>query len=160
MTMVMMPTGKLGKTYTIKDLSQKFSVTARTLRHYEDQGLLSPTRIGQSRVYSQSDMEKVAWILRGKRVGFSLSEIAEMLQLYTLSHDMKQHAALTAAKCYERIIDLEAQRDDINATIDELHEFCSLLDHLTTDEKTGQAIDSRTGNPPEIKQKLFATFNT
>ncbi len=73
-----------GKSYTITDLCEEFSVTPRALRFYEDEGLISPRRQGLSRVYGWRDRARLAWILRGKRVGFSLAEIREMIDLYDL----------------------------------------------------------------------------
>jgi DNA-binding transcriptional MerR regulator len=71
--------------FTISDLSSEFDVTARALRFYEDQGLISPERMGLARIYSKRDRARLAWILRAKRVGFSLAEIREMIDLYDLN---------------------------------------------------------------------------
>ncbi|MFX5701288.1 MerR family DNA-binding transcriptional regulator, partial [Acinetobacter baumannii] len=70
--------------FSISDLSAEFGVTARALRFYEDEGLIAPERRGTSRIYSQRDRARLAWILRGKRVGFSLGEIREMIDLYDI----------------------------------------------------------------------------
>src|SRR4028118_425109 len=70
------------QTYSITDLCEEFGVTARALRFYEDEGLISPQRQGLSRIYSWRDRARLAWILRGKRVGFSLADIREMIALY------------------------------------------------------------------------------
>ncbi len=70
------------RTYTITQLCEEFGVTARALRFYEDEGLIAPQRNGLARVYSWRDRARLAWILRGKRVGFSLSDIGEMIDLY------------------------------------------------------------------------------
>lgn len=131
--------------YTIKDLTREFDVTSRTLRHYEDQGLLCPTRDGQTRIYSAADRTRLAWILRGRNVGFSLGEIAEMLDLYNLDDGRSKQRMVTIDKCRERIRALEAQRNDIDATIQELSGFCSLLEDLTTCKKTGKWISRSTG---------------
>lgn len=72
------------KTYTISELAREFQVTPRALRFYEDKGLLSPTRDGLNRVYSTRDRARLKLILQGKSVGFSLSDIREILDLYTL----------------------------------------------------------------------------
>jgi DNA-binding transcriptional MerR regulator len=76
--------------FTIADLSSEFDVTARALRFYEDQGLISPVRQGLSRIYSKRDRARLAWILRAKRVGFSLSEIRDMIDLYDLNDGNSQ----------------------------------------------------------------------
>jgi len=70
--------------FTISDLTEEFGVTARALRFYEDEGLIAPARVGLSRVYSKRDRARLAWILRAKNVGFSLTEIKEMIDLYDL----------------------------------------------------------------------------
>jgi DNA-binding transcriptional MerR regulator len=73
--------------YSITDLAGEFGVTARALRFYEDEGLIAPQRIGLARVYSKRDRARLAWILRGKRVGFSLADIREMIDLYDFGDD-------------------------------------------------------------------------
>ncbi len=70
------------ESYGIADLAQEFDVTTRTIRYYEDQCMLSPRRRGQTRVYSPRDRTRLRLILRGKRLVFSLSEVAEIIQLY------------------------------------------------------------------------------
>jgi DNA-binding transcriptional MerR regulator len=120
-------------TYSITDLAGEFGVTARTIRFYEDQNLIAPARQGQNRVYSKRDHARLAWILRGKRVGFSLAEIREMLDLYDVDDNRKTQRAVTLAKCRERIAALARQRDDIDATIAELQGFCQTLENLVLD---------------------------
>ncbi len=134
-------------TYTIKELACDFGVTPRTLRHYEEQGLISPERQGQNRIYHQDDRVRLAWILRGKRVGFSLSEIGEMLDLYNLDDGRETQRAVTVSRCRDRIKALEAQRDDINATIDELQEFCELISNLVRDKENDTWLRRDTGTP-------------
>ncbi|GHF16784.1 hypothetical protein GCM10017044_08910 [Kordiimonas sediminis] len=138
-------------TYSIKDLATEFNVTARTLRHYEEQGLLAPARSGQTRVYSQADRIRLAWILRGRRVGFSLNEISEMLALYSLGDGRATQRQVTLEKCRQRIDDLKAQRDDINSTIADLEEFCDTIEILVPCQKTGKLVSPETGKPPVIK---------
>lgn len=134
-------------TYSIKELACEFGVTPRTLRHYEDQGLLTPERQGQNRIYHANDRVRLAWILRGKRVGFSLQEIGEMLDLYDIGDGRETQRSVTVEKCRSRIRALEEQRDDINATIDELQEFCELIANLVRDNKSDQWIRRDTGEP-------------
>lgn len=131
--------------FTIKDLTREFDVTSRTLRHYEEQNLLTPSREGQNRVYSAADRTRLAWILRGRNVGFSLSEIAEMLALYDVGDGRTTQRLVTIDKCRARINALEAQRADIDATITELSGFCDLLEDLTPCSETGRLISRSTG---------------
>jgi len=115
-------------TYSISDLSAEFGVTARALRFYEDEGLIAPERRGTQRIYSHRDRARLAWILRGKRVGFSLAEIREMIDLYDIGDGRRVQREVTVARCRERVSLLTRQRADIDAAIDELNAFIALID--------------------------------
>ena len=114
--------------FSITDLSTEFGVTARALRFYEDEGLISPSRRGLSRIYSKRDRARLAWILRGKRVGFSLGEIRELLDLYDIGDGRRAQRSATIARRRDRIAMLAAQKHDIDAAIAELSQFIALLE--------------------------------
>lgn len=114
--------------YSISDLSAEFAVTPRALRFYEDEGLIAPERRGTARLYNQRDRARLAWILRGKRVGFSLTEIRELLDLYDLGDGRRAQRAQTLERCRTKIAALERQKIDIDAAIAELHEFAAVLE--------------------------------
>jgi DNA-binding transcriptional MerR regulator len=108
----------------------------RTLRFYEDKDLLHPARQGQSRIYSYRDRARLQLILRGRRLGFSLVEIKEMLDLYTLGDGGVEQLRMTQRKARERIAALERQRTDIDAALEELREGSRMIENLLAQKGT------------------------
>ena len=113
--------------FSIGEMCDAYGVTARALRFYEDEGLIAPERRGTQRLYSERDRARVAWVLRGKRTGFSLAEIRELLDLYDLGDQRRTQKLMALEKCREKIVTLERQRSDIDATITELKQFIDLV---------------------------------
>jgi DNA-binding transcriptional MerR regulator len=116
------------RTYTIRQLCLEFKCTPRALRFYEDKGLLTPARDGMNRVYSYKDRARLKLILQGKRVGLSLAEIGEILDLYDLGDGGAAQMAKSLRKFKERIVALETQREDIDRAINELKTGCNNLE--------------------------------
>jgi len=106
--------------YSIGDLSREFGVTTRTIRFYEDQGLLSPTRDGQNRIYEAGDRVRLKLVLRGKRLGFSLKEIKKLIELYDAPEGQGAQLRSFVGKIRARRSELLAQKDDIEHVLDEL----------------------------------------
>ena len=109
-------------TFSIRDLAREFDVTTRTIRFYEDEGLISPARRGQTRLFSARDRIRLKLILRGKRLGFSLSEIREIIDLYDAAPGEYGQLRFFLGKIAERRAMLDQQRADIADTLDELAE--------------------------------------
>lgn len=107
-------------TYTITELSREFNVTPRAIRFYEDQGLLSPARQGRRRIYSRRDRVRLKLILRGKRLGFQLSETLALFELYDSDHGERGQMQYFLEKIHARREILEQQRRDIEAVLGEL----------------------------------------
>jgi len=105
---------------TIREMCDTFDVTPRTLRFYEAKELLFPERQGQKRLFTKRDRARLKLIIRGKRFGFSLEEIRQLLDLYHMGDQQQTQLARTYDIARDRLADLEARRDEMNQAIDDL----------------------------------------
>lgn len=110
------------QTWTIAELAREYNVTPRAIRFYEDEGLLFPTRMGMARIYSQGDRWRLGWILRGKRLGFALAEIKELMDLYHADRSGVQQLRAIVRKSREHVSELEAKLRDLRQQITEFRE--------------------------------------
>jgi DNA-binding transcriptional MerR regulator len=108
---------------SIQDVATELGVTTRTIRFYEDKGLLDPPRVGTMRVYSRREVARLLLILRGKRLGFSLRQIKEFLDLYDVDDRHLEQTRTLLSRVSERIDALEAQRMALDQTLDELRDI-------------------------------------
>jgi DNA-binding transcriptional MerR regulator len=115
----------MSDTYSISELAQEFGVTTRTIRFYEDQGLLRPQRAGATRIFSNRDRVRLKLALRGKRLGFSLAEIRELFELYDVSRDEKKQLEAFLVRLERRRALLEQQREDIKVMLNEIDFFAN-----------------------------------
>ncbi len=109
--------------FSIGDLSREFDITTRSIRFYEDQGLIYPSRKGQTRIYNQRDRVRLKLILRGKRLGFSLAETGRLFELYDADKSSAKQLATMMDLIAQKKLDLKQQLDDINAVLIELNEL-------------------------------------
>ncbi|CAN7456910.1 MerR family DNA-binding transcriptional regulator [Phenylobacterium sp. LjRoot225] len=123
------------RTYTIRQLCQEFGCTPRALRFYEDKGLLAPARQGLNRVYSHKDRARLALILRGKRLGLSLIDMRELLDLYEVGDGGVEQNALSLRKFRDKLVELEKQRADLDEAIAELREGIAGLEKRLADKR-------------------------
>lgn len=127
----------MSNTFTISNLAKEFGVTTRTIRFYEDQGLLSPKREGSNRVFSSRDRVRLKLALRGKRLGFSLAEIRELFDLYDISQDEKKQLAEFLVKLERRKALLEQQWEDIEVMLNEISFFANQCRRLLKSKSAG-----------------------
>ncbi len=111
------------RTWTIAQVAEEFGVTHRTVRHYEELGLIAPERRGTVRVYHRRDRTRLALILRGKRLGFPLEEIRTIINLYDAPRGRRSQLEYVLGQIDERRCDLEQRRRDLDAALSELTEF-------------------------------------
>jgi len=111
------------KTFSITELSKEFDITPRSIRHYEQEQLISPKRNGSQRIYTKGDRVRLQLILRGKRIGFSLAEIREIIKMYDSPSGEKKQTELLLSKIDERRKTLDQQQKDIKTMLIELEQL-------------------------------------
>lgn len=142
------PTRPDSRLYTITELAQEFDVTPRAIRFYEDMGLIAPARAGRNRVYAQRDRTRLKLTLRGKRLGLSLQEIKQLVDMYDSPSDTAPQLQAFLAVLGEHRRLLEQQREDIAVTLDEISQHEARCRTLLA-QATGAA-------PARLKRKLAA----
>ncbi len=135
------------ESFTITDLANEFAITPRTLRFYEDKGLLRPVRQGNARIYGRRDRARLRLILRGKRLGFSLADIHEMLDLYDRGDGQVTQLRALLARSRERLAALADQRRDVDEAIGELREVCQAIERNLADKGVAVERSAETGEP-------------
>jgi DNA-binding transcriptional MerR regulator len=123
--------------FSIRDLAKEFDVSARTLRFYEEKGLIAPRRQGQERIYSRRDRARLKYIQMGKCVGFSLEEIGEMLALYDLGDRQATQLRVTLDKIDARIDRLARQKREIDRVVAELAHARKLIEGMLASRARG-----------------------
>ena len=129
--------------YSIRELSQEFDVTTRTLRFYEEKGLLSPARSGQNRAYSAADRARLILILRGKTLGLSLTQSADLIAMYDPASNNKKQLETLIEKIQSRRHQLQAQKQELERMIIDL-----------------EAWEERSRAATEDKEKIKKLTNT
>ncbi|MDG3440825.1 MULTISPECIES: MerR family transcriptional regulator [Nitrospirillum] len=125
------PVTAVEETYTISQLAEAFELTPRTIRYYEDEGLLTPRREGQQRVYTHRDWARLKLIMRGKRLGFTIAGIKDFLDLYEVGDAQVPQMRFLLNSARDRIATLEQQLRDVQQTLVDLKEIEGLVvDHL------------------------------
>jgi len=127
------------KSYGIRDLAAEFGVTTRTLRFYEDRGLLAPLRDGQRRVYGPRERTRLKLILRGRRLGFSLAEVQEIIDLYDAPEGEARQLALLIERIAARRAELDTKRRDIEASLKDLDGVAKECRKRLTELKKGNS---------------------
>jgi DNA-binding transcriptional MerR regulator len=111
---------RLDKTYSISDLAGEFGVTTRAIRFYEEKGYLSPKREGTRRIYSPTERTRLRLIMRGKRLGLSLDETAELIEMYGSRNNNRKQLEIFMARIGEKRAELERKKQDLEVALNDL----------------------------------------
>lgn len=147
-----------GSGFSITQMAAEFGVTARALRFYEDKGLIAPTRQGQRRQYSSRDRARLTLVLRGKRVGWALVEIKQMLDLYDLGQSQQAQMRATRAVLLERAAALRAQRVDVDLALAELAQGLEWIEHRLAEPKLA-LVDLETAKAYDAQARKSLDMN-
>lgn len=131
--------------YSIRDLSQEFDITTRTIRFYEEKGLLSPTRQGQSRIFSSADRTRLKLILRGKRLGLTLEESSEIISMYEPQTGNQKQLETLIHKIQNKTQLLQQQQKDLELMI---------LDLQESQERCQAALDANKKTTTSLSENL------
>ncbi len=130
------------QTFSISDLAREFDVTPRTIRYYEAEGMLSPARKGQRRIYSLRDRVTLSLILRGKRLGFSLAEAKEIIELYDAPQGEAGQLRVLLDKLADKRLELEAKRADAETALASMDEYANRCRERLVELETGNGSSS------------------
>lgn len=137
-------------TYSIGELAREFDITTRSIRFYEDQGLLTPQRQGQTRLYTNKDRVRLKLILRGKRLGFSLAETKNLFDLYDMENSSERQLRTVLALIDDKKLSLKQQLEDIKVLLVEL----SNLEERCRDELAEIEAQSMAKQPSSTQESL------
>jgi len=126
---------------TIRQMCTEFDVTPRTLRFYEAKELLAPVREGQKRLFTKRDRARLKLILRGKRFGFSLEEIRQLLDMYDIGDQQQTQLVRTCEIARKHLADMKRQREDLDDAIADLQEQLKWAEKMTASSRTGKAAE-------------------
>ena len=128
------------ESFTITELALEFDITARAIRFYEDVGLLTPQRVGRNRIYTQRDRTRLKLTLRGKRLGLSLLEIKQLVDMYDSPSDTAQQLTAFMAVLGDHRRQLEQQREDIEITLAEIAQHEARCHRVLATATSGSGI--------------------
>ena len=129
-----MTAGAATDLFTVNQLAEELGVTARAIRFYEAKGLIAPGRAGTTRVFDRRDRARLLLVLRGKRLGFTLGEIAEYLDLYDADPSQRAQVALLLEKVRNRCAEMEAQRRDLDEALGDPGRAAIVQVHVDADD--------------------------
>jgi DNA-binding transcriptional MerR regulator len=140
------------KFFTISDLAREFSISTRTIRFYEEKGFINPQRDGQRRIYSAADRARIRLILRGKRIGFTLAESMEIIEMYQPGQSDAQQLDSLLERIAERRTTLQQQRQDLEDMLSALDEVEALCNSEQQQNNLSSAGRMRTQKPQKERK--------